>query len=535
MMTFSRPACLLAAMTLVLFAGCINDSPERQNAFKTLARWEDQRSAPEDSLLSMIKNDDAHVRLQALRSAGLIGQRSVVPAMITALGDPSETVGRQAAFSLGLTGDSAAVPTLEALLVNANSRLHLAAVQALAHLANKGRGLLMATSSDNPEVVFAAWDGLRNVADKADSSDLADKIIEGLNDPRSEVLWRVLRCAERLPRVDLIPHIVPHVRSNIAQVRVHAFRALAQNDHPLALKAVLLGSLQPTPSQDRHQRTAVANCRALGQLGSHAFNPESVLNAEDRHLFAEVLIEAAGQNNPHLAATALGAMEQLGNQFDLPAEAAEQESLLPVWRIRMSRAAHSHLRHQNPGVRAAAIRSWAALRGSGSAEELRNLLKSTPASTDLEAILHALGRQAESPLQTLSSFANGRTETVPVRVAALEALHSLAGRSSSAGDRSVILNKLTQAAADSDFVIAATAIGYLDDFPERTSLIALAEAWDMEFEEGEAEVKRAIIGVINGYGPEILELKREDEPGSFPDRLISMVASILRNAFDSPD
>jgi len=531
MMTIFRHFSLSAALFLVLIAGCMTDSPQRQAAFNTLSRWEDQRSAPEDSLLGMIKNEDAHVRLKALRSAGLIGQRSVVPAMIIALDDPSETVGRQAAFSLGLMGDAAAVPALEAVLAVPGSRIHLAAVRGLAHLDHEGQGLLKATTFQDPDIAAAAWDGLRNIATKVDSSLLVAAITEGLNNPRSQVLWRVLRCAERVPSAELIPHLVPHVRSNIAQVRVHAFRALARQDSPSALKAVLLGHLQPTPAKDRHGRTFIATCRALGALGAHAFQPDSPLKDEERHLLTEALIEGAGQNNTHLAATALEAMEQLTTHFELPAEAAEQESLLPVWRIRMGRAAHSHLEHQSPVVRAAAIRSWAALRGSGSEAELLHRLESASETTDLEAFLFAIGRQSDAPVQILSAFANGSTGSVRVRVAALEALHHLATRPAGGGDHSVILNKLTQAAADADFVIAATAISYLDIFPERTSLTAMAEAWETAYMEGEAEVKRAILTVLSGYGEKIHDLKHEN----LPDRLMTTAQAILRDAFDSPD
>lgn len=432
-------------------------------------------------------------------------------------------------------GDPTAVQPLEAILMIPGSRLHLAATRGLAHLNHEGRGLLTAAGSEDAEVVAAAWDGLRNIADKADSSLLVDAITDGLGTPQSEVLWRVLRCSERLPTAELIPHQAPHVRSNIAQVRVHAFRALARQNQASALKAVLLGCLQPTPIGDTHQRTMIAACRALGSLGHLAFEPDSPLNDEDRHLLTKALIEGAGHSNPHLAATALEAMEELSRPFDLPPEAAHQESLLPVWRIRLGRAAHSHLVRDNPVVRAAAIRSWTALRGSGSEAELRRMLENATTAPDLEAILFALGRQAKTPLTTLKEYAAPTANTVRVRVAALEALHHLATRPDNVSNRDLILDQLTQAAADPDFVVAATAIAFLEDFPQRLSLVALAEAWDTPFDEGEAEVKRAILATFNGYGHKLAALKRPDLPEGLPDRLLNICATILRNAFDSPD
>lgn len=535
MTTSLRSTIALATLILVLMAGCMSDPPRRQAAYQTLARWEDRRFAPEDSLLSLIQDDDAHVRLQAVRSAGLIGQRSMVPSMIEALDDPSETVGRQAAFSLGLMGDPGAVQALEAILMIPGSRLHLAAVRGLAHLDHEGRGLLMATGSDDLAVVEGAWDGLRNVATLADSSLLVAAITDGLSSAHSRVLWRVLRCSERLPSPELIPHQAPHVRSSVAQVRVHAFRALARQDQPSALKAILLGYLQKPPSGDRHQRTMIAACRAMGALGALGFDPDSPLNHEDRQLLAKALIKSAGSGNPHLAATALQAMEQLARQFHLPPEAAQQESLLPVWRIRLGRAAHSHLQHESPVVRAAAIRSWSTLRGSGSEAELGRMLAAATEASDLEAILFALGRQADSPLAILISYSRDSSQVVQVRVAALEAMHFLAARPNTDANGSLILDGLTQAAADPDFVVAATAIGYLKDFPQRISLMALAEAWDSSYPEGEAEVKRAILATFKSYGSQLPALERSDLPDGIADHLLSICSAMLRQGFDSPD
>ncbi len=114
-----RPLLLLGLLLLgllTLLGGCWPENKDRQGAYTALARWEDRRLAPEDSLLALIGADDAHVRLRAVRSAGLIGRRNVTPALIAALDDRSATVAAEAAFSLGLLGDVRAVSPLEAIL-----------------------------------------------------------------------------------------------------------------------------------------------------------------------------------------------------------------------------------------------------------------------------------------------------------------------------------------------------------------------------------------------------------------------------------
>ncbi len=531
--------CAVALLALVLLfsllTGCSLDSDQRNNAFTTLARWEDQRLAPEDSLLAMIKAEDAHIRLQALRSAGLIGQHNIIPAMIEALNDPSHTVASQAAYSLGLLGDGAATNALEGILENPGSSLHLAAAKGLAHLPSQGRGLLIAATSDDPRIAAAAWDALRNIADQVDSTQLTAAIIVGLNHPASDVLWRVLRCAERLPSPELVPHLAAHVRSNQIQVKVHVYRALSKQDSAAALKAVLIGlQNENLTGQRQYQRTRIAACRAMGSLAMNAFIPENSFSNEERNVITEELIAAAGHPNTHLASTALEAMEKITTTFELPPEAAQQESLLPVWRIRLSRSAHSHLTNKSTPVRVAAIRSWAALRGSGSEQELHQLLISSTVCSDTEAILFCLARQGRSPLNLLADYSAGN-RPVSIRVAALDGLHHLGKRIDAADDRDLILDILTRAAADQDFIVAATAIGFLADYNTRLSLVAMSEAWDTQYDEGGAEVRRAILRTLDSLGTDVIQLKRPGLPENLQDHLLTICAEMLQQGFDSPD
>ena len=85
---------------------------------------------------------------------------------------------------------------------------------------------------------------------------LVAAMVIGLEKNTADVLWRILRCAERLPAPELVPHLASHVSSNLIQVRVHAYRALARQNNQAALNAVLLGvQNEKTISQQQHQRT----------------------------------------------------------------------------------------------------------------------------------------------------------------------------------------------------------------------------------------------------------------------------------------
>ncbi|MCP4291278.1 MAG: hypothetical protein GY780_05525 [bacterium] len=538
-MAFSPRKALSIATALilgqVLVSGCFPEPADRTQAFESLARWEDRRHAPEDSLLAMIKNDDAHVRLRAIRSAGLIGNRNVVPAMIDALEDPSETVARQSTYSLGLMADEAATGAIEAILNHPGNRLHLEAALALAHLPNHGTGLLKATESEDAAVAAAAWDGLRNVADQTDSTALTQAIIRDLNGTPTDVLWRVLRCAERIPSPKLISHISAHIRSQNLQVRVHAYRALSRQGEIESLKATLMGCANEEKTGTRaHQRTLVAACNALGMLAEPGLKTGSTLSPELQNLLTETLISSAGHPNPHLAATALQAMKRCADYFELPLEAAQQESLLPVWRIRLGRAAHSHVVSEHHSVSSIAIEAWASLRGTGCANELVELLNSQPTPSNRIAILRALSRHSTDAYEILADHSTPDNNHL-IRLGALEGLNQWALRPENIADRARIVHDLASAACDPDFVVAATALGFLEEFPETLSFLVMLEAWQTQYTEGTPEVKRTILRTLKSYGPDLANIESGKIHTESADSLRADMGELLGQAFDSPD
>ena len=97
------PTALATVILSGLFlSGCFKEPESRQDNLMAIARWQDQRLAPQDSLLAMLTDKDAHVRLASVRAAGLIGRDDVLSQMSDALQDQSVTVRAEAAWSLGL-------------------------------------------------------------------------------------------------------------------------------------------------------------------------------------------------------------------------------------------------------------------------------------------------------------------------------------------------------------------------------------------------------------------------------------------------
>ena len=87
-------------LLLLVLAGC--STPEnRGTATEALLRWEDQRIAPTDSLVTFLQDDDAHIRRAAAKCAGRIGRNDVTAQLIQLLEDPSDSVQEQAAIALG--------------------------------------------------------------------------------------------------------------------------------------------------------------------------------------------------------------------------------------------------------------------------------------------------------------------------------------------------------------------------------------------------------------------------------------------------
>ncbi len=535
--------CLLPLLCLpwLGLTGCSLDRGDRQAGRQALARWEDRRLAPQDSLVALLHHDDAHLRLAAARTAGLIGRSDVLGDLLELVDDPSSTVARQAAFSLGLLKDTAAIEKLEQAALHApDPGLRVAALEGLGQLPYSGQALMTAALKPEPDEAMAGWNGLRNVAARADSSALDQTLSQGLLQPCNEVLWRVLRCVERAPWAHLTPAVAPHAHSSHTQVRVHAYRALARLGGKPALDALLDAGQDHQDFKSRQRvRVEVAFLRALGTLAPLELAlPEEQADPR-RDFLVGSMISGAGHEHPHVAMTALAAMAAAVQDLPLPPEAAQQESLLPVWRIRLARAAAGHREHPDVQVQAAAVRAWALLRGAGSGLALEGLMTPEVDAQVGAAVLFAASRVHPMPLRVLAPWCAVGIPTPALRVAALEGLvHVFENRPTTLpADMTTeyAIDTLTRAAADPDFVVACTAADLLSRFPSRLGLTALVELWDQAEGPARADLQLAVLGSLESMGTAVEGLRRPDPSGGSPDPLLGSVAGLLRESFDSID
>jgi len=553
----SRPLLLVLLMVVAAGSGCWRDSDSRLENLSAIARWEDRRLAPQDSLSALLSSQDAHVRLAAVRAAGLIGRDDVLADMLALLHDPSNTVRSQAAFSLGLLGDYGAVPALEAAAADPHQSVRLAALSGLAHISNEGMALLAAATGEDPGEAAMAWNGLRNRSGDIERQRLVEAISAGLTRVEPEVLWRVLRCAQLIPDPTLIPLLTPHARGKHPQVRVQAYRALAAVDHHESLLAILAGFASHDQFRERDlSRVEIGGCRALGNLAVHLLDEAGDGAADvasagyDSDMIAALLIAAAGREDPHVAATALGAMEQAVGDLPVPAEAAERESLLPVWRIRLARAARSHIASEHVAVRAAAMRAWAALRGSGAAGPLVQAVSAEEVPQALAAGLHALSRIHPDALLHVARYAAAdfqegfnrpvrqAVRNAMVRGAALEGMvHIWVERRSTVPEgvpEDLVAHRLILATTDNDFVVATTAAGLLGGFPGEPACGALVDLWDRADGPYRSDLRRgALAGLQAVFTPAD---SAAIEPGWVPTESLNTVAArVLSESFDSAD
>jgi cyclophilin family peptidyl-prolyl cis-trans isomerase len=501
-------ALAVALAALTTGAGCRGDDPARARRLQDIARWQDRRLAPADSLDQALTSRDAFVRLAAARAAGLIGRDDVVPALENLLRDPSQAIRAEAAWSLGLLGDPRALPALGRAAADTRPALRSAALAALAHVPNDGAALLAGTRLAAPREAALAWDSLRHQAERVHPDSLRVAMTAGLARSESDVRWRVLRCAELAPDSTLTTTLAPFARAPLVQERVHAYRALGKQHGVAALAAVMGGfdSHSRFRGKDR-DRAIIAGCRALGALGA----PIAARGSEPDHQalaqVADILIAAANANAPGVAETALAAMEALVASAPLPAEAATIESLLPVWRLRLVRASAERLTDTRVGVRAAAVTAWASLRGPAISDQLAGTLAAETSAPVIAAQLKAVAGAHADPVPLLTARSGGPFAAHPlVRAAALEGLAHVAlerPHTLPAGfDAGRVAAILAAATADTSFVVAATAADLAGSFPGDAAAAALLRAWATANGPGAVDVRRGVLtGMSRLFAP----------------------------------
>ena len=556
------PASLLALCAVaipLLFAGCSADA-DRADSLRALARWEDRRAADPDSLDALMYGPDAHLRRAAMRAAGLIGRSEALPGLLDGLEDRSDAVREAAATALGRLGDPAAVPSLIDAMAEGHAGVRLAVLESLARLPHDGQALIEPALHESEREAAAAWNALRDRADDIDPQLLGATIRSGLVRADTEVIWRVLRCAERSADSTLAADIAPFAKHRNVQVRVHACRALGRLGGATALRTILeFGEDRALQRRPARIRDRIAAAGALGRLAGPAFAaaPDDAGPGSIAGRCGSLLAALSHDPDTGVSRTALRAIAAAVGDLPAVPESARRESLLPVWRIQLLRAVRDLLPARmdpaagggEPGprsdippahVRAEAAAALCALRGSGACHDAAWPVLSADRSLPVRAALwRGLGAHCLSPRQLVARIGTLHPGTPPeVHAAALTGIAAALRRFRSSDlppaeivrARNAAERALVTASANTDFTVVANAAGLLGEIRGTASLIALCRAWEEACGPGAVDVHIAVLESLKTF---FSPPQGQTVPQIGPD-LQRRIVACLESGFDSP-
>ncbi|HPF36390.1 MAG TPA: peptidylprolyl isomerase, partial [Candidatus Krumholzibacteria bacterium] len=367
----------------------------------------------------------------------------------------------------------------------------------------------------------------------------------------ADVLWRVLRCAERVDAPALAADVAPFTTHRDARVRRHACRALSRLA-PAGDADAVAAVLRALDGADRFRAPEAGQIRieALRALGALA-GPLLARPDADPAPVTAALNAGARDADAGVACTALAAMAALVADQPLPAAAAERESLLPVWRIRLLRTARSLLavlddrgevdldRSPEPAVRAAAVRAVCALRGPGLMDDdARDAVVRDPAPQVRLAATEALGAHVLPPEQLLL-WSETLLPQAPTRLlhAALEAIDAARARyraegrpdSVTAAVDAMVEDRLRAVLAAGPWSARADAAARLGGFPSDDVLIDLLTAWDDAVGPEAADIRLGVLDALARFFPADAAARLGT------DGLSPVLERVLGEGFDAAD
>ena len=344
------------------------------------------------ALLAALEDEDAGVRAEAADAVGRVRLREAVARLLDWLDDPEADVRAAAARALGQIGEQQAVPSLVRVLGDSNADVRRAAVGALAAIGGD-------------EVVVPILGRLDDV------------------DPRVRVDAATL--LGRLRDARAVVPLVGRARDDAPEVRSAVYSALGDLGDTRAVPALVQGLRDDAPDP------RLAAIAALGQLGStESVRALAVLASHDDPRVPRAVTAALGQIPGEEAREALvGALGEARTRA-MAAQTLEE---------RARRSARTGQDEDAARIVSALALSLSEADEPAHATQIARTLSDIAAFTSIEAaapallaalrdghgeppdILRALGATG-SPDALVPLLERVRTEEVPVRMAAFEAL-----------------------------------------------------------------------------------------------------------------
>jgi cyclophilin family peptidyl-prolyl cis-trans isomerase/HEAT repeat protein len=419
-------------------------------------------------LLDLMNDQEVEVRQMAAFALGLLGDAAAVERLIAALADSHPIVRGRAAEALGRIGDRRAAPDLARFVAKTTPRVDGS----------------VAVRGDDPGSLDDPWTELRlGVFALAALGDEAAAVTALLPEGRPRFdWWAATWVAMRMKSPTLRPVLTAAARSNDAYSRALAARGLGALEDASSFDT--LASL----ARDRNEHVAFEALRGLATLGDARAgsvaaallrSPSDVVRRQALLLLAAIpaesrfragIVPLVGDPSPWIRAAALAALARADQRnFALVLSGLDPD---PVWWVRASLATalgglgdemsvgilhgmlrdedvrvlpavlgalqqargsdaldtlRRHLDHPDPGVRAAAAESVAALEAGGLQAELLASWRRGLGDGELEARLsavRALVAQGDAPGTALAEIATTDPSRA-IRARAAEALVAL--------------------------------------------------------------------------------------------------------------
>lgn len=436
-----------------------------------------------DAVASWLNAPDARLRHKACEVAlALPSQRAVAPLART-LGDPDSDVRAAAAEALGHQPSADAVPPLLGRLDDPTPSVRVRIVVALARLGDPRAvvPLVGKVQDSSPEVRQAVARALGDLGDRRASSAL----VLALRDQATDVRREAIAALGRMRASDAVDALAPFVTDRTQSLRLAALAALGRMATPDAIR-VLVGTLgssdEPSGSLDRtpeREALAAAGAAAIPLLhGLLAGSPSAqvatgaawVLGELHARSEATSLVDAMRRGALPTAA-ALHALAGAGTEAEVPVVLEFVADSVPVVRQQAANAALALLDPNRPDGRAV--------------EPLAAALRAPNLSTQERALIAALLGRTGAPRAAALLVDLVRARDLSLRLAAIDALGTLASTNGSA-------TSSQESGRASDDAL-------LDALVSKDAVVRLHAAVALS-ETGSARARDALMALLNGGG-----------------------------------
>ena len=429
-----------------------------------LLRMEDRRALDSAQVATWLHHPNRVVRRHAVLAAGRVRDRRMVPSVIAALADPSSSVRAEAAFALGLMGDTSAavVRALTQMLTTSADADPREGAEAAASLARLGTpaafDVLLTHVTAAAGMDAGAGEALLQLWRAPRSLRLVEAVRPHLAAPDRTVRWNAAYALARPGGAVAAPALITLANDEDPEIRALVMRAL---------RAAAVDSVQLRAQALPTLRAALADAHAHVRINA-LVSLATFRDAGD----AAAIAERLGDANGNVRVAAAQALGELGGALSAQRLLATATSdTIPI------------------GIRATALAALARVDPTAALDIARGWAR----TADWLHRLHAARTAAALPGSlSADDMLREQARDADPRIAVV-ALRAAAVRDSSAGMQALLIERL----ASSDAALRAAAVSALARNPHGAGLALLMEAYERARHDS---VPAAALAVVDALG-----------------------------------